>query len=155
ALSNGCSFFGRAQALLHGPDTLSAPAAISLPTSLVGPGGAIFNSGSLAVDSSDFISNTATVTGTGGGGAIENFSGWALTVTNSSFSHNTAWQDGGAVFNAPTASAFIAGSTFSHNGVLTDSGGAIANLGALTVTDGIFTQNGGAPYQGNIGYGGG
>src|SRR5262249_7629327 len=35
ALSNGCGFFGQAQALLRGPEALSAQAALSLPTSLL------------------------------------------------------------------------------------------------------------------------
>jgi hypothetical protein len=68
-------------------------------------GGAIFNRGTLGVAHSTFLTNSATVTTTGGGGAIENYFAGGLVVNHSTFADNTARKDGGAIYNAVIAVA--------------------------------------------------
>src|SRR5438309_1378246 len=92
---------GTAAALSSRP----APAGVLLGPVPAGSGGAIFTSGPLLVQGAQFLSNTATVTDTGGGGAIANWTGASLEVVNSHFAANTAWQDGGAIFNSVNAAA--------------------------------------------------
>ncbi|MEO8392801.1 MAG: S8 family serine peptidase, partial [Chloroflexota bacterium] len=73
-----------------------------------------------------------------GGGAILNYG--LLTVTNSTFSNNTASTTiGGAIRNQGTLS--VTGSTFSNNSA--DEGGAILNYAAKTalVTNSTFSNN--------------
>jgi hypothetical protein len=70
------------------------------------------------------------------GGGILN-SG-TLTVTNSTFSNNSATFDGGGILNSGTLT--ITNSTFSNNSA-GDTGGGIANGGTLTLTNSTFANN--------------
>src|SRR5579859_1425636 len=128
---------------------------VGLPSELEGSGGAIFSDYNLSVDGSSFLTNTATVTTTGGGGAISNHSEGLALVSNSLFADNRAMQDGGAVFNSTLADFTAAADQFRTNTAQNDSGGAIANEGALTVTQSSFIANGGAPAGGTLHGGGG
>jgi hypothetical protein len=103
-------------------------------------GGAIFSDGPLAVDHTTFVSNTATITATGGG-ALRAFADGQFTVTNSSFTGNSTARDGGAIFQAFASTGLLVHDDFTGNSADHDSGGAIANLGALTVTQSSFTAN--------------
>jgi len=158
AFSGGCvsqssqarSFFdSRAGSSPRGP----AQANLA-PIDIRGAGGAIFNASLLSVANTVFLSNTASVTSTGGGGAISDYGGSQVDVRYSSFTANSAWQDGGALFQGFGARANIADTDFTHNSVITDSGGAITNFGALTVVRSSFTNNSGAPGNGTGGGGG-
>jgi predicted outer membrane repeat protein len=87
----------------------------------------------------------------GFGGGLLNIGG-ALTVTNSTFSGNTAG-DGGGIYNAGNLT--VTNSTFSGNSA-TASGGGIFNIGGtLTVTNSTFSGNsapsGGGIYNSNSG----
>jgi len=91
-------------------------------------GGGIRNSGTLTINDST-LSGNFTFAG-GLGGAIDSFGGLAnLSITNSTFSNNTADADGGAISN--NAPFTVTNSTFSGNSadVTTGSGGALANFG--------------------------
>jgi len=106
-------------------------------------GGAIFNADILDVSTSNFLSNTATITTGEGGGAIENYVGGNLTVAASTFMLNSSKSGGGAILNDPLTLAHVAGSNFSlnfanggHGG-----GGAIGNFGALYINYSQFTTN--------------
>jgi predicted outer membrane repeat protein len=96
-----------------------------------GSGGAIYTIGvGAAVSNSTFSSNSAQW-----GGAI-----WGSgTVTNSTFSGNTASQSGGAIYGLGT----VTNSTFSNNTAFgTGGGGAIEGGGGiLTVTNSTFSNN--------------
>jgi len=84
--------------------------------------------------------NLSGMTITGGsavfGGGILNDG--TLTVTNSTFTNNTASGDGGGILNDGTLT--LTNSTFTNN-TTTDSGSAIYNPGTLTVTNSTFTNN--------------
>jgi fibronectin-binding autotransporter adhesin len=77
-----------------------------------------------------------------GGGGIENFG--TLTVTNSTFSSNSADQGGlgGGIYNQGTLT--VTNSTFSGNSANADGeGGGIFNSNMLTVTNSTFSGNSG------------
>ncbi len=118
-------------------------------------GGAIVNAGNLSIRQSSLTGNQADrdggsihnvgtltldqVTISGGssgqfGGAV--FSDRSLTVTNSSFSSNSA-QRGAGIFGAGTLS--VTNVTFDQNRA--DQGGAIFNQGALTLHNSRLTTN--------------
>jgi predicted outer membrane repeat protein len=114
-------------------------------------GGAIYAErlSSLTLENSTFTNNTGLNGGaiaTNGWGAHDD--GVVLTITNSTFSHNTATataipgggNGGGAIYLSGGSAATITNSTFSHN--QSQNGGAIhllhSNLHTVAVT---FTQN--------------
>ncbi len=118
----------------------------------IGNGGAISGAGNITVINSTFNGNSAPA---GNGGAIWGFG----TVTNSTFSGNSAAHSGGAISDGGTVnnSTFInntAGvsggaiggggtvisSTFTHN-TTGGSGGAIRGAGNVTVTNSTFSGN--------------
>lgn len=70
-----------------------------------------------------------------------------LTVTNSTFSGNTATVTGGGIYNAGTLT--VANSTFSGNSSEQD-GGGVANFGTLTVTNSSFSGNTASVFGGGI-----
>jgi hypothetical protein len=98
-------------------------------------GGAIANRGassSLTFDTS--MSNGNYVYAGGGGGAIYN-EGQA-TVTNSAFVVSRASGDGGSIFNAAGGSLTVSRSNFDGEGQVNAlRGGAIANLGSMSMAD--------------------
>jgi predicted outer membrane repeat protein len=99
-----------------------------------GFGGGIRNDGYLSVEGSTFTSNTA-----GSGGAIGNKG--VMSVTSSFFSRNHT-EDGGAILNTGSGTLTIMGSTFSGN-VADNYGGGIFSEGTLTVSNSVFSSNGG------------
>jgi hypothetical protein len=77
--------------------------------------------------------------GTGGGISNEG----TLTVTNSAFTRNFAF-DGGGIFNYQNGILTVTNCSFAANGTRENGGGgAISNVGMLTVTNSTFTGNGG------------
>ena len=108
-------------------------------------GGAIFNRGTTYIDSTTFTNNQSYR-----GGAIANFGGGALYISNSTFTGNYASNRGGGIYNFSGATLNLASSTFSGN--TADSlGGAIANIGEADIANATFAGNaaeyGGAIYQ--------
>jgi len=82
--------------------------------------------------------NGSCATATGSGGGIYNVG--TLTVTNSTFSGNSA-TNGGGVFNSSGGTLMVMNSTFSGNSA-TSRGGGISNLsGGTTLTNGTFINN--------------
>jgi predicted outer membrane repeat protein len=102
-------------------------------------GGGIFytagasSSSSLTVSNSTFINNTAQ---NYDGGAIANRG--PLTVTESTFTNNYAYEGGGIA--TEHGSAEIVDSTFNANTVFF-AGGGIYHRGKLTITDSFFSEN--------------
>jgi len=101
-------------------------------------GGAIFNYGTLTVNSCFFDINRAKLKG----GAIYNAG--TMTVSNSTFLNNDvnigneAGESGGAIYNTGTAT--LTGSTLNAN-IASQSGAGIANSGTMTVTNSTLTAN--------------
>lgn len=102
-------------------------------------GGGVLNDGTLTIINSVFTENTVD---NNAGGAIMNNTSGILTITDSTFSGNAAY-DGGAIgnFNQMT----IVNSTFSDNSSA-DSGGAIYTTGSVpaltqTITNSTFSGN--------------
>jgi hypothetical protein len=123
---------------------------------LMGAGGAIYNFSQLSVSGSTFLSNTASVTTAGGGGAIANYAFSEMHVDTSQFFDNEALNDGGAIFSDYLSSSWISGSDFQRNSAENDSGGALASVGSVTVTASSFTANdSGSNVYGPLGGGGG
>ncbi|MDP1546375.1 MAG: Ig-like domain-containing protein [Anaerolineales bacterium] len=121
-------------------------------------GGAIKSYGNLTIENST-ISNSSTTTAVsvGGGGVFTSSSSATLTVTNSTFSGNTATYFGGGIYNAGSTVS-ISNSTFSGNQSTANSGGGIYNsTGSLTITDSTFSSNmataGGGSIYNNTGSG--
>jgi predicted outer membrane repeat protein len=79
------------------------------------------------------------------GGGINN--GATLTVTNTTFSGNSATYFGGGIYNGGTLT--VTNSTFSGNSAPDLAGGGIENEGMLTVTNSTFSGNS-APEGGGI-----
>ncbi|ADZ09742.1 conserved repeat domain protein [Methanobacterium lacus] len=126
-------------------------------------GGAIENTGTLAVYNTTFTGNSETY---GQGGAIDNSKGSNLTVDNCNFINNTASDNGGgAISNFGTAT--ISNSNFTNNSATSsyggsNLGGAIENMygATLNLDNCTFTNNiansdfGGANHGGAIFNGG-
>jgi uncharacterized repeat protein (TIGR01451 family) len=105
-------------------------------------GGAIYNSGTLAVTDSTFSGNSANHWG----GGVYNYHG-TLTVSNSTFSGNNA-AVGGGVYNYQGTLA-VTDSTFSGNSANSGGGGVGNNQGTLTVSNSTFSGNS-ATYGGGV-----
>jgi hypothetical protein len=113
---------------------------------VVGNGGGINNSGTLAITNSAITSNIAVDPSSSyfGGGGIYNAG--TLTVTNSTLSNNSAQgcyicsPVAGGIYNV--GSLTLTGSTFSNNSG--GFGGGIVNTGTLSVTGSSFADNVGA-----------
>ncbi|HLJ76608.1 MAG TPA: choice-of-anchor Q domain-containing protein, partial [Acidobacteriaceae bacterium] len=105
-----------------------------------GFGGAVFNSGMLAVNNVQFTGNSAGTTTGAEGGAIYNDSGTILGLTDSTFSNNTAGK-GSALFNSSVAPLSISYSTFSGN--VAGDAGAVYNgsSGKLSMISSTFAGN--------------
>lgn len=109
------------------------------------------NNGTVNVSNSTFTNNESNSRG----GAISNAKGGTVNVSNSTFTNNLAnfGGVGGAIFNAEGGTVNVSKSIFSGNQANLSQGGAINNLGTLTVTDSSFSDNktygpGGAIYNG-------
>ena len=108
-----------------------------------GNGGGIYNAGTLSLDHSAVISNTAGSPGGNGGGLYT--IGQALTVTNSLIGGNRAQSDGGGV-EGDAGSVTIVGSTIVGNQAMFN-GGGLNNSTTLSVYSSTIA--------GNTGYNGG
>jgi predicted outer membrane repeat protein len=106
-----------------------------------GDGGGIYNCFPTLTIIDSIISGNRARKGDGSvgfGGAIYNCPGSTLTVTDTTFSDNSAEQ-GGAICNGGTLT--INNSTFTGNRALRLKGGAIRNYGTLTINNSTFTGN--------------
>ena len=95
-------------------------------------GGAIVNYGTLIINNCTFYNNTATE-----GGAICNYFDSNLTVNNSKFTDNIGNVDSGAIVSVGTLT--VTNSTFTGNSALM--GGAITTDNILIVTNSAFYNN--------------
>lgn len=118
-------------------------------------GGAITNEGTLTIAGDAFANNVANPNAYGEGGAIYTDVGATLTVSNSTFTGNTA-EFGGAI-GSESPNTTVSNSTFNGNAatgsLAVNLGGAIYSDDDITITASTFTSNvaGGG---GNYSYGG-
>ncbi|WP_168220965.1 hypothetical protein [Actinomadura sp. WMMA1423] len=106
-------------------------------TTTGGGAGAVYNDGSLLVQSSNIVDNTANT----GGGGIYNEQGGVATVRNSVIQGNTARTTfGGGIVNLSGSTLRLQSSTVALNTAATD-GGGIYNSGTLFVTSGSIFGN--------------
>jgi hypothetical protein len=105
-------------------------------------GGAIDVAGPLTVTGGTFSGDSAYE-----GGAI--YTSGAATITGASLNDNSATLAGGAIANAASGTLTISDQTFSGNSAI--DGGAIDNAGTLTLTNDTFTgQNSASSYGGAL-----
>jgi predicted outer membrane repeat protein len=96
-------------------------------------GGAIYANGTLSVTNSTFSNQTSSY-----GGAIYANVDVAVTVTNSTFSSNSALIGGGAIYANVGGAVTVTNSTFSNQ--TSSYGGAIYANGTLSVTNSTFSN---------------
>ncbi len=112
-------------------------------------GGAVFNNGTVIINSCLFSGNS--VSGSfPNGGALENNFGNAQ-VNNCTFTGNTCTVNGGAIYNLGTLA--VSGSTFTENEALTSGGNAGAiycGSGSFTAVNCTFSGNSAGAYGGAI-----
>ncbi len=102
-------------------------------------GGGVFNNGALSIDNCAFENNVSNI-GTDGGGAIASTgTGNALTVSNSTFSSNRAFDKGGAIFAQSSDSVRVSTSTFVSNQTTSGTGGGGGAIYLQGVTTSSFT----------------
>jgi hypothetical protein len=100
-------------------------------------GGGIFNAGAVTVSNLTISGNTAT-----NGGGMYFFPGGTLTVSDGTFSisGNTASQDGAGVYVANSETLMLGDVTITDNSAY-GNGGAIDNLGTLTLSNATISGN--------------
>jgi predicted outer membrane repeat protein len=84
------------------------------------------------------------------GGGISNGSGGALTVSNSTFSGNSASTYGGGIYNGGSGTVTVSNSTFSGNSAHSDGGGICNYDGTLIVSNSTFSGNSANDHGGGI-----
>src|SRR5258706_610816 len=115
-------------------------------------GGGIYNGGGPLTVTNSTFSGNTAENGGFGGGIYHE--GGLLTVTNSTFSDNTADGSGGGICNIG-GTASIANSTFSGNAASTGFGGGVYSGSPLAVTNSTFSGNSAGVNGGGISSGGG
>ena len=110
-------------------------------------GGGILNAGALTVTSSTISENSAAY-----GGGIFN-EGGSVTMIDSTFSNNDAYMDGGGIYSQG-GTVTVSTSTLSHNNASFTGGGVYNADGIVTVSNSTFSYNSGDPlmssYAGGI-----
>jgi hypothetical protein len=109
---------------------------LTLANGIAANGGAVYNAGNVEITNGTLFNNQA---GSGSGGSIYNLGN--LSITNSRLTNNVAGIGlGGAIYNAGVL--LLQGSTFSNNyaGL---AGGAIWNVGTVSITQVTFNNNSG------------
>ena len=117
-----------------------------------GPGGTIYCLGQINIDNATFINNTAS-SSTGGVLTVQDFSGKHSTIDNSLFISNKASSGSGGAISVNYATLTINNTKFINNTCngITSYGGAIYNMGTLTIENSTFEHNGNTNIGGAIG----
>ena len=105
----------------------------------VGNGGGIFNDGGTVTITNSFISNNSAGTSTNAGGIYNSYG--TLIISGCTFYENTGY-NGGGIFNLGSGSVTVTNSTFSSNSAEYKGGGIINfNDGILTISHSTFSGN--------------
>ncbi len=127
---------------------------LTLANGRASTGGGVRNGGTLQASNCIFASNVSTTTVMGlGGGAIYNDNHTTLMVSRSVFSDNRAAMAGGGIFVRAGGAVTITQSTFSGNSA-SGSGGISNDNGTMIVTGSTFSGNSATSGGGGIGNGG-
>ena len=111
-------------------------------------GGGIYNSGTLTVMDSNFITNNTDPTNAYGG-AIANSSSGSLTVQGSLFENNSS-SNGGAIFNENGGSLAVINSTFSGNSAVIGGAFFVRSTNPQTITNSTISGNTATTFTGGI-----
>ena len=130
-IANGRNTFGGG---IYNHGTLTVTNSTFSDNVAVYDGAGIYNTHTLTLVNSVFSNNSAFQSG---GGIYSSSTTAVMTVTNSVFSGNFAVDEGGAIRSGGTLT--VTNSTFSDNSA--QSGGGIEHLGNLTVADSTFLNN--------------
>jgi hypothetical protein len=103
------------------------------------PGGALYNVGGTLLLDDVTVQNSQALSTTYGGGALYNQAGVA-TVRDSLFLENDS-AGGGAIYNDSTGLLYLRNTRLINNTSHALYGGAITNLGTLSMTGGLFQGN--------------
>ena len=123
-------------------------------------GGGIEVGGSTVSLTGVTLDGNSVATNPGNGGGLHVTFDADVTVTDSIVTDNTAGQEGGGLWNSATGTMTVTGTSFTGNSALADDGddtntdqggGAVFNLGTLTVADSTFTDNAADQNLGNGG----
>src|SRR5215469_6470383 len=119
-------------------------------------GGGIYNQGGLTLSNCTVSNNVAGPGCCYSGGGIQNDPGTTLSVSNCTFTGNSASFDGGGIQNHG-ATATVTNSSFTSNSVGREGGAIQSDVtgNALTVSNSSFTNNSAADGGGGIGSDGG
>lgn len=112
-----------------------------------GKGGAIYNTGTLNIRSSEFRENLMPSEGGGSGAAIYNESGGIAQISLSNFNRNRAESNGGAIYNRGNMQIYT--SRFLENHVEIH-GGAIMNAGNIEINTSTIVLNYAGSWGGGI-----
>ncbi|NOT55931.1 MAG: hypothetical protein HOP18_15135 [Deltaproteobacteria bacterium] len=137
--------------------TLASQLTLNKNLTITGPGAnqlAISGGGTVRVmavtaDVTVNISGLTIRNGSGDfGGGISNAG--TVTVSNSTFSGNSATFEGGGIFNGPAGTVAVSNSTFSGNSADSDGGGIFNSFGTVTVSNSTFSGNSASDLGGGI-----
>jgi hypothetical protein len=115
----------------------------TIPSSSGGGGAAVMNVGTMTVDKSSFLNNSVTTsspaTSNADGGAINN-NGTSLTISNSTFSGNSAGR-GGAILASTSMSIYNSTMVGNSATVSCGAGAIFAGTGTTTLANTIVANN--------------
>ena len=139
AINNGFLASGNGAGILNFGTATIANTTFSGNTIVTGGGAAVQNVGAMTVDKSSFLNNSITSTTAIADGAALNNNGTLLTISNSTFSGNSAGRGGAIVASNAMA---IYNSTIVGNSANVDCGaGAIFAVGTTTLANTIVANN--------------
>ncbi len=144
-----CTFLGNTAtsggAIFNGLGTLTIMDSKFLANVATDSGGAVYNEGgTVTVQNGSFSENTAN---RGGGIANTGNPAGTITITGATFDNNTSSESGGALHNDASGSVNITNVNLIENA--SSLGGAMYNLGSLTIGNSNISSNG-AWYAGGI-----
>lgn len=139
AISNGYLASGNGAGILNFGTATIANTTFSGNTIVTGGGAAVQNVGAMTVDKSSFLNNSITSTTAIADGAAINNNGTSLTVSNSTFSGNSAGRGGAIV--ASNAMSIYNSTIVGNSANVTCGAGAIFAVGTTTLANTIVANN--------------
>lgn len=139
AISNGFRATGNGAGILNFGTVAIANATFSGNAIVTGGGAAIQNLGAMTIDKSSFLNNAVTSTTNIADGAAINNNGSSLTVSNSTFSGNSAGRGGAIV--ASTGFSIYNSTIVGNSANVVCGAGAIFSVGTVTLANTIVASN--------------
>jgi len=139
AINNGFLANGNGAGILNFGTATIANTIFSGNTITTGGGAAVQNVGAMTIDKSSFLNNSVTSTTAIADGAAINNNGTSLTVSNSTFSGNSAGRGGAIV--ASTGISIYNSTIVGNNANVVCGAGAIFAVGTTTLANTIVANN--------------